>query len=195
MKPTDKNLGTALVSLEWYDDAICNFICNNKGYQIIDPTITKICLIRQVRQIIGIANTDITHDLPSLRKYLVSQLPGLRMDKVTGWQVEEPEKWIDELTLTIPLFNGLPKIHKSPWAICPIVPCHSVIQQPASQMLLIILKTLLPRFPWILISSKHLCQDIECNESYLHHYFSSFFPYTSVPISMFSLSSRDMSLT
>jgi len=34
-----------------------------------------------------------------------------------------------------------------------------------------------------------------CNESYFHHYFSSFFPYTSVPISMFSLSSCDMSLT
>jgi len=161
VKPTDKNLGTALVSLEWYDDAICSFIRNNKGYQIIDHSIAQVRLIRQVRQLIGVANTNIAQDFPGLRSYLVSRLPGLRRDETTGWRVIEPDGWIDDLEITIPLFNGLPKIHKTPWAIRPIVPCHSVIQQPASQMLSIILKTFLPRFPWILISSKHLCRDIE----------------------------------
>jgi hypothetical protein len=161
VKPTDKNLGTALVSLEWYDDAICNFIRNNKGYQIIDHVQAQVRLIRQVRQIIGVANTVIVGDFPGLRSYITSRLSGLRMDESTGWRVEEPEGWIDELTLTIPLFNGLPKIHKNPWAIRPIVPCHSVIQQPASQMLSVLLKCLLPQFPWILVSSKHLCRDIE----------------------------------
>ena len=161
VKPTDKNLGTALVTLDWYDDAICNFIRNNKGYQICDPAVAKLRLIKQVRKIIAVANTQMAQDLPGLRSYLVSRLPGLKRDASTGWLVEEPDGWIDELTLTIPLFNGLPKIHKTPWAIRPIVPCHSVIQQPASQMLSVILKTLLPRFPWILVSSKHLCRDIE----------------------------------
>ena len=161
VKPTDKNLGTALVSLDWYDDAVCSFIRNNKGYQIVDHAQAQVRLIRQVRKIIGVANTPIAHDLPGLRSYLVSRLSGLLMDESTEWLVKEPEGWIDGLCLTIPLFNGLPKIHKTPWAIRPIVPCHSVIQQPASQMLSIILKTLLPRFPWILISSKHLCRDIE----------------------------------
>ena len=161
VKPTDKNLGTALVSLDWYDDAVCSFIRNNAGYQIVDHAQAQVRLIRQVRQIIGVANTPIANDLPGLRSYLVSRLSGLKMDESTGGLVEEPEGWINGLTLTIPLFNGLPKIHKTPWAIRPIVPCHSVIQQPASQMLSIILKTLLPRFPWILVSSKHLCRDIE----------------------------------
>ena len=161
VKPTDKNLGTALVSLEWYDDVICNFIRNNKGYQIVDFAIAQIHLIKQVRQIIAVANTDIAQDLSGLQSYLVSRLPGLMMGDATNWRVEEPEGWINELVLTIPLFNGLPKIHKDPWAIRPIVPCHSVIQQPASQMLSVILKTFLPRFPQILVSSKHLCRDIE----------------------------------
>ena len=77
VKPTDKNLGTALVSLEWYDDAICSFIKSNRGYQIVDPAIAQVRLIRQVRQIIAVANTDIAHELPGLRSYLVSRLPGL----------------------------------------------------------------------------------------------------------------------
>jgi len=34
-----------------------------------------------------------------------------------------------------------------------------------------------------------------CDESHFYLYFSSFFPYISVPISIFSLSSCDMSLT
>jgi hypothetical protein len=161
VKPTDKNLGTALVSLEWYDDAICSFIRNNKGYLIIDHAQAQVRLIRQVRQIIGVANTHIAGDLYGLWSYLVSRLPGVKCDPDTGGPVEEPDGWIDGLVLTIPLFNGLPKIHKTPWAIRPIVPCHSVIQQPASQMLSIILKTFLPRFPQILVSSKHLCRDIE----------------------------------
>jgi len=161
VKPTDKNLGTALVSLDWYDDAICNFIRNNKGYLIIDHAQAKLRLIRQVRRVIDVANTDIAGDFPGLRSYLTSRLTGLMMTDETGWRVKEPEGWIDDLTLTIPLFNGMPKIHKNPWAIRPIVPCHSVIQQPASQVLSIILKTLLPMFPWILVSSKHLCRDIE----------------------------------
>jgi hypothetical protein len=162
VKPTDKNLGTALVTLDWYDNTICNFIRNNRGYQIINQAVAQVRLIRQVRQIIGVANTNIAQDLPGLRSYLVSRLPGLRRDEGTGWQVKEPNKeWINNLTITIPLFNGLPKIHKTPWVICPIVPCHLVVQQPASQMLSVILKTLLSSFPWILVSSKHLCRDIE----------------------------------
>jgi hypothetical protein len=162
VKPTDKNLGTALVTLDWYDDAICSFIRNNRGYQIIDHALAQVHLIRQVRQIIGVANTDIAQDLPRLRSYLVSRLPGLRRDEGTGWRVEEPNAdWISDLTIMIPLFNRSPKIHKTPWAIRPIVPCHSVVQQPASQMLSVILKTFLPAFPWILVSSKHLCRDIE----------------------------------
>src|SRR5258706_2611331 len=157
VKPTNKNLGTALVSLDWYDDAICDFIRNNKGYQICDQAVAQSRLIKQVSQIIVVDTTQITHDLSGLQFYLVSRLPGLRCDEVTNWQVLEPEGWINDLTITIPLFNSLPKIHKTPWAIRPIVPCHSVIQQPTSQMLSIILKTFLPQFPWILVSSKHLC--------------------------------------
>jgi hypothetical protein len=161
VKPTDKNLGTVIVSLNWYEEKVHSFITSNKGYKIIDEFDAQVRLSLQIRQIIKVAELDITGNFFGLDSFLISRLPGLSINQDTGKVVGFSANWSKDVELTIPIFNGLPKIHKTPWAIRPIVPCHSVIQQPVSAMLSIILKTLLPDFPWILISTKHLCKDIE----------------------------------
>jgi len=45
VKPTDKNLGTALVSTVWYEEKVTAFITNNKGYQIIDVDLAHTLVI------------------------------------------------------------------------------------------------------------------------------------------------------
>ena len=35
VKPTDKNLGTALVSTVWYEQKVSTFLLSNKGYSLI----------------------------------------------------------------------------------------------------------------------------------------------------------------
>jgi hypothetical protein len=63
--------------------------------------------------------------------------------------------------MNLPIFNGLPKIHKSPWGIRPVIPCHSVMQGPVSEFLSVILKTLLADHPQILTSTKELVHNLE----------------------------------
>ncbi len=65
------------------------------------------------------------------------------------------------MVVDLPIFTGLPKIHKTPWGIRPVVPCHSVVQGPCSEVLSIILKTLLGDFPQILTSTKELVHNFE----------------------------------
>jgi hypothetical protein len=50
IKPTDKNLGTALVSIDWYNEKVTEFIKNNKGYKIIHPKLARKLLIEQVQR-------------------------------------------------------------------------------------------------------------------------------------------------
>jgi len=65
------------------------------------------------------------------------------------------------MVILIPVFNGLPKIHKSPWGIRPVIPCHSVVQGPVSEFLSCILKSLLADHPQILTSTKELVHNLE----------------------------------
>jgi len=98
----------------------------------------------------------------NLPRFFGSQLPPLQRQKDprTGEEIVTEDKW-EEVIITLPVFVGLPKIHKSPWGICPIVPCHSVIQGPAHEFLSKILKTLLADHPQILTSTKELVCALE----------------------------------
>ena len=77
-----------------------------------------------------------------------------------GGRVSAEDDW-ESLVLSLLVFNGLPKIHKTPWIICPVIPCHSVMQGPASEFLSKILKTLLADHPQILTSTKELVYYLE----------------------------------
>src|SRR5882757_829182 len=86
----------------------------------------------------------------NLSQFLGSRLPRPRV--MDDWE---------SLIVAIPVFNGLPKIHKSPWGIWPVIPCHSVVQGPVSEFLSKILKTLLADHPQILTSTKELVHNLE----------------------------------
>jgi len=68
IKPTDKNLGTALVSSVWYEKMVSSFINDNKGYAVIDEELAHALLIRQVTCICDLMDTATTKafsgDLP-----------------------------------------------------------------------------------------------------------------------------------
>jgi hypothetical protein len=90
--------------------------------------------------------------------------------------VVQADDW-ESLIVAIPVFNGLPKIHKSPWGIRPVVPCHSVVQGPVSEFLSKILKTLLADHPQILTSTKELVHELEFG---LRHKLNSLSPCNGV---------------
>ena len=56
----------------------------------------------------------------------------------------------------VPVFYGIPKIHKQPVKMRPIIPCYSVTQHPAAKYVSKILKPIIQLAPTILHGSKDL---------------------------------------
>ena len=84
----------------------------------------------------------------------------METDLLTSDETVLEDDW-ESVVLPLPVFNGLPKIHKSPWGIRPVIPCHSVVQGPVSEFLSCILKTLLANHQQILTSTKELVHAFE----------------------------------
>src|SRR5882757_1663439 len=159
IKPTDKNLGTALVSKVWYEEKVSSFLLSNKGYALICEEEARTLVrttVNAVRDLCCNNSTTQAFLSGNLSQFLGSRLPRPRVVD----DVVMEDDW-ESLIIAIPVFNGLPKIHKSPWGIRPVVPCHSVVQGPVSEFLSKILKTLLADHLQILTSTKELVHELE----------------------------------
>ena len=51
VKPTDKNLGTTLVSTTWYKQKVSNFILSNDGYAIISEDEARTFIQHMIKRI------------------------------------------------------------------------------------------------------------------------------------------------
>jgi hypothetical protein len=65
-----------------------------------------------------------------------------------------------EIITDIPTFHGIPKIHKKPWAIRPIVPMHSYSTTRLAMVIHFYLHPLMPRYPWVCLSSRRFVRDL-----------------------------------
>src|SRR5258706_1405985 len=165
VKATDKNLGTALVSVAWYEEKVSNFLLSNKGYSLISEDEARTLIQRTITRIRALCYFNSTTQAfvkGNLSKFLGSRLrpPRVDVDPHSGDSMVMEDEW-ESMIVSLPVFNGLPKIHKSPWGIRPVIPCHSVIQGPVSEFLSCILRTLLADHPQILTSTKELVHDLE----------------------------------
>jgi len=88
---------------------------NNKGYQIIDVDLARTLIIRTISRILDLCfnNTTTAAFHGELSRFLGSRLPPPHKE-VDGTLLEDD--W-ETITVSLPVFNGLPKIHKSPWGI------------------------------------------------------------------------------
>ena len=139
IKPTDKNLGTALVSMDWYNEKVSNFLLSNKGYTLISEDEARTFIQRTVKRIRALCyfnSTTHAFTAGNLSRFLGSRLPrpNVEVDPRSGDSLVQEDDW-ESLIVAIPIFNGLPKIHKTPWGIRPVIPCHSVVQGPVSEFL------------------------------------------------------------
>src|SRR6202043_4037512 len=81
---------------------------------------------------------------PQLSKFLCGKIPKKSEDGV-------PRTLED---FKFPNFYVIPKIHKTPTAYRPIVPCHSCVQEPAAKVVSKYFKLLLAGFPTVIQGSK-----------------------------------------
>jgi hypothetical protein len=140
--PTDKNLGSAVVTAQWLIDGCRVLLSDTQNYQRIYSEEEKVHVLeRSKRRVQKLAELPALSEDKQLQKFLVSKVP--------KDQSSSP---------TLPRFSGLPKIHKNPWRVRPIVPCHSNMQAPAAKFISKMLKPLVNERPYVLRGSKDLAQ-------------------------------------
>lgn len=145
---TDKNLGVAVVTREWFIENARKLLADQSNYKPLtrDEAFAIFAQKRKEIQDVSTLVDDILYD-PQLARFLVSKFPADEDSSSMG---------------VIPEFYGIPKMHKRPVKMRPIVPCHSNIQAPAGLFVAKQLRLLLnKKRGFTLDGTKHLAQVID----------------------------------
>lgn len=137
IKLTDKNLGIACLSQEWYAAECLKHLSSNNYLKYEDapkPTELLEDLLRDFNRL----------DLPSkFRKFVHAK---------TNSQY--------------PRFHVIPKVHKNPWGSRLIVPSHLWIMSHMSEVADSLLRPMLKEFPWVVDSTKEVVRKLESQIQY-----------------------------
>ena len=137
---SDKNLGTTVVSSEWYSKKLDDLVLGNPDFTPISE--------KNYLNMMGTVRNEIKHyrnrHLPvEVKDYMLANMS------------------LDQVQSNVPKFHGLPKVHKDPWALRPIVPCHSYATSNSSKVLSMMLKYRVRESLWILESTQDLARILE----------------------------------
>jgi len=131
VKLTDKNLGLAVFTKEWYETEIHKMLAHDQTYQKVDQVDTE-------------------------------QLLGTLMGLVQKWKLPaNMTRFIREKTESqMPEFHTIPKVHKTPWALRPIVPSHSWVTSRLSEVVDHLCRPILDKLPWVVNSTKQVLNNL-----------------------------------
>lgn len=132
IKLTDKNLGTAVIRKEWYLEKVNEHLSNRELYRKIPNDI----------YLIGDIQDELAEILERHRLQFTSQ--ELQFMNETAHNPLYPQ------------FHAIPKIHKQPWGIRPIVPSHSWVTSNAAKVVSHHLKPVIAQVPWIAQSTSDI---------------------------------------
>lgn len=130
---TDKNLGIAIVTKEWYQTQIM--------VHLLDITTYK--------KVLEVPTLKIYNCLNEVFEVWEECFTGDMANFVTHSETDN-----------IPEFYGIPKIHKTPWKLRPIVPNMKWVTNNAAKVVDHHLQPLLQLFPWVLSSTRQFCKAI-----------------------------------
>jgi len=143
---TDKNLGIAVSRRDWIIEKSLDLLSDKANYVEIHELVANQIFEHQCIKMSEIAKlASETHPTHSrqLGKFLQSQV------------TEKDERGFYKKH-AVPMFYGIPKIHKTPVKMRPIIPCHSAIQNPAAKYISKCLKPIIQWAPTIIHGSKDL---------------------------------------
>ncbi|XPS96891.1 hypothetical protein M3J09_012137 [Ascochyta lentis] len=157
---SDKNLGIVITTCDWYKNEIQKFLgqmttSNQPVFR--RATMNFADFHYQTCQGLERLARGQHHDDEDATGVYLPFLQGKKM--VEFWS----ECWIKA---DIPQFHGIPKIHKNPWNLRPIVPMHSYVTSQLAKILHHMLLPVQRSFTWICESSRTLCSEVaEFNKS------------------------------
>lgn len=117
-KLTDKNLGLAVFPKKWYVKTIQEMLADGAVYEYT-PTL----------------------DVEQLRDTLYKKLSQWKLPKSMDNYVRRKTE------CQIPEFHAIPKVHKTPWTLRPIVPSHSWVTSRVSEVIDYLCRPLLKKLP------------------------------------------------
>lgn len=128
---TDKNLGIAVVHRRWYVDEVTSHLALDVYSQVLEVPWSQ------------------------LYKTYFSLLEGSGLDDKIRAFLSNPSDMGE-----IPNFHCIPKIHKNPWKIRPIVPMHSYFTTKLAMVVHYYLHPLMKDYPTICQSSRSFVRDL-----------------------------------
>jgi hypothetical protein len=137
---TDKNLGIAVSERTWLSEKCLELLSDENNYTKIHP-LTAIQKLDQKCTKMEIIASLAESFLPN----------GKQLGNYLRHLITPPKG-----KHNVPLFYGIPKIHKEPVKMRPIIPCHSAIQNPAAKYVSKILKPIIQSAPSIIHGTKDL---------------------------------------
>jgi hypothetical protein len=147
---TDKNLGLAVSKRQWINSKCQDLLDDPSNYMLLHPVTRHNILKRQCLAALSVAALakDNLSNGEQISKYLRSKVTPHRATKDGDIVITEQH--------TVPQFYGIPKIHKQPVKMRPIIPCHSAIQNPAAKYCSKKLKPMVTSAPTIIHGTKDL---------------------------------------
>lgn len=136
---SDKNLGIVVTTQDWYWGQVKKFI----ELPVFESFIGD---FESFRDDVGHRIWDLIHDNADISFWI--------SPKVQKFLLQYDDR------KDIPKFHGIPKIHKNPWKIRPIVPMHSYVTSTLSIVLHHLLLPIQRSFSWICESSRDLCEEV-----------------------------------
>lgn len=138
VKITDKNLGVAVLEKEWYQSQCTALLADMSTYDLIDKEDLDWYRsegLKRLRQIVRRGNFDNN----------TSEFLQLSLNEDS-----------------IPEFHAIPKVHKAPWKLRPIIPSHSWFSRRASEVCDYALREVVSRrFPWVVDSTKSVISKLQ----------------------------------
>ena len=136
---TDKNLGLAVSERTWIYEKSLELLHNPVDYKPLSPSECSRILTEKCTAMQSLS------DSASLIPW-TGNLDSFLKSKITP----------TGLSHKVPKFYGIPKIHKTPVKMRPIIPCHSAIMNPAAKYISKQLKPIIQSAPTIIHGTKDL---------------------------------------
>ena len=138
---TDKNLGLAVSKRDWIIEKSLEIFTNEADYALLDAVSARIILDKKCIEMESIA---------LIAAKCIDHLEGTVSDFLRSKITSPGDAHV------VPTFYGIPKIHKVPTKMRPIIPCHSAIMNPAAKYVSKKLKPIVKSAPTIIHGSKDL---------------------------------------
>ena len=133
VKITDKNLGLSIMSKDWYNQQCELLLSDESTYDLITQDVLTYYRTEAYNRIEAIVRG--SSFSPQTSEYLLAS-------KEDG---------------QLPEFHGIPKVHKIPWRMRPIIPSHSWITRRSSEVCDFALREYVKSmFPWVMESTKEV---------------------------------------